>query len=333
MTNFALLLIFLVSVISVPSLLGGFRQFEIMLLGILCAPLFGSLLVVTGGRGMAKLFNFVSIGLLVYSLLGCIWLWGQIPEDVVYIYRESIGIVTLDWSDRGVNLSLTFRFTKVELLIFGAINIVAIVACGYLSFAVGHHSNFWEVAIVIPLGAFAAAQAVVGYNFLQVLVGFQLFSSCITFFLSVGLGHPPREKFAGGVEILMYCFAQHSWEVFESLDYGDIILIAPLRTGLLPFIHVSPVDILAGFLLFSGVDLLTSVLQAAVRMARAVHKGEDPEAWVELAFFVRMVLLFFLSIFQIWQLKRALLLSGLLGGWVLKAVMLIDFVCSLFFVK
>ena len=241
------------------------------------------------------------------------------------------GILYLDFWDRGVKLSLAFKLDRVELIIFGIINAIAMVACGYLSFGVGHHSKFWEVAIVIPLGAFAAAQAVVGYNFLQVLVGFQVFSLCLTAFLSEGLGHPPREKFAGGVEILFICFAQHSWEVFYSLDYGQIIFIAPLRTDLLPFLHVSPVDILAACLLFSVIDLLTSVLQGAVRMGSAVRAGKDPEVLVEAAFFIRMVLLCFVSLLQVWQLKRALLLSGLLGGWVFKLTVMIEFACSLFF--
>ena len=332
MLRIALLIIFMFSAVTMSSLLGDSRQFEIKLLGILCAPLLGSVLVLTGGRSMARFSNVISIGLLGYSLLGCTWLWGRIPEDVMYqISTESsdIGILYLDLWDRGVKLSLAFKFGRVEVILFGIINTIAVVACGYLS--VGHHSKFWEVAIVIPLGAFAAAQAVVGYNFLQVLVGFQVFSLCLTAFLSEGLGHPPREKFAGGVEILFVCFAQHSWEVFYSLDYGEIIYIAPLRTDPLPLLHVSPVDILAACLLFSVVDLLTSILQGAVRMGKAVRAGKDPEVLVEAAFFVRMALLCFLSLLQVWQLKRALLLSGLLGGWVFKLIVMIEFACSLFF--
>lgn len=306
------------------------EKHEMALLGTLYAPFFGSLLVMIGGRSVARVSNLLSIGLMGCSLLGGVWLWGGIPEDFAYLISADsphVGVVDIDILGRWV--SLVFKIDAVELICFGVINTLAVLASVYLSVR-GDHPKFWEVAFLVPLGAFAAAQVVVGYNVAQIFFGYQLLSIVLMVLLADGLGHPSRETAADGVEIFLICFAGHLLYVFETLDLREIFILAYSRADNINLLPVSPVDILAGCLLFSGVEQIFKILQGVLRIAKSIHKGEDPLLKVEGAYFLKILVMLSMSTFLIWRFQKAILLSGFFGGWVFDLLMIVESACSLF---
>ena len=307
------------------------EKHEMALLGTLYAPFFGSLLVMIGGRSVARVSNLVSIGLMGCSLLGGVWLWGGIPEDFAYLISAGsphVGVVDIDILGRWV--SLVFRVERVELICFGVINTLAVLASVCLSVR-GDHPKFWEVAFLVPLGAFAAAQVVVGYNVAQIFFGYQLLSIILMVLLADGLGHPSRETAADGVEIFLICFAGHLLYVFETLDLREIFILAYSRADNINLLPVSPVDILAGCLLFSGVEQIFKILQGVLRVARSAYIGKDPELEVEGAYFLKVIVMLSMTVFLLWRFQKAILLSGFFGGWVFDLLMIVESACSLFF--
>lgn len=309
----------------------GLERHEMALLATLSAPLLGSLLVLIGGTSASRVSNLISIGFMGCSLLGGVWLWGGIPEDFMYLISADsphVGVIDLDlW---GGWVSLVFKIDRVELISFGVINTLAVLASVYLSVR-GDHPKFWEVAFLIPLGAFAAAQVVVGYNVAQIFFGYQLLSLTLMAFLMDGLGHPSRETPADGVEVFLVCFAGHLLYVFETLDCREIFVLAYSRADNINLLPVSPVDILAGCLLFSGVEQIFKILQGVLRIGNSLYKGKDPELLVEGAYFLKVAVMLSLSVFLIWRFQKAILLSGFFGGWVFNLLMIVESGCSLFF--